>query len=70
MMTKSDTIAEIMTLNPTVGAVFLADFSNEDLLRYLQRLRSLLSMNATVVGRRDNDRMRPSPFAPKTAAVV
>lgn len=70
MMTKSDTIAEIMTLNPTVGAVFLADFSNEDLLHYLQRLRSLSSMSATAVGRRDNDRLRPSPFAATTAAAV
>ncbi len=70
MMTKSDTITEIMTLNPTVGAVFLADFSNEDLLHYLQRLRSLSSMSATAVGRRDNDRLRPSPFVTTTAAAV
>ena len=70
MMTKSDTIAEIMTLNPTVGAVFLADFSSEDLRHYLQRLRSLSSMNATSVGRGDNDRLRPSPFATTTAAAV
>ncbi|MEK7710445.1 MAG: hypothetical protein AAB341_00990 [Planctomycetota bacterium] len=70
MMTKSDTITEIMTLNPTVGAVFLVDFSNEDLLHYLQRLRGLSSMNATAVGRRDNDRLRPSPFATTTAAAV
>jgi hypothetical protein len=70
MMTKSDTIAEIMTLNPTVGAVFLADFSSEDLLHYLQRLRGLSSMSVTAVGRRDKDRLRPSPFATTTAAAV
>jgi len=34
MMTKSNTIAEIMTLNASVDAVFLAGFSNEDLLNY------------------------------------
>ena len=70
MMTKSDTITEIMTLNPTVGAVFLVVFSYEDVLHYLQRLRGLSSMNATAVGRRDNDRLRPSPFATTTAAAV
>jgi len=43
MMNKSDAITEIMTLNPTVGAAFLTEFSNADLLSYLQRLRSLVS---------------------------
>lgn len=41
MKTKSDTIAEIMRLNPSVGATFLSEFSNDDLVRYLRRLRDL-----------------------------
>ncbi len=45
MTNKSDAITEIMMLNPTVGAAFLAEFSNEDLFDYLQRLRSLASPN-------------------------
>lgn len=41
MMTKSDTITEIMRLNPTVGAAFLSEFNNDDLARYLRRLREV-----------------------------
>lgn len=39
MMTKNDTIAEIMTLNPTARPSFLAEFANQDLDKYLRRLR-------------------------------
>ena len=70
MMTKSDTIAEIMTLNASVDAAFLAGFSKEDLINYLQRLRSLSSPCAFVGARRDFDRTRPSPFSAATAAVL
>ena len=38
MMTKSDTIAAITKLNPTANPAFLAEFSAEDLVDYLQRL--------------------------------
>lgn len=41
MMTKSDTITEIMRINPSVGATFLSEFNNDDLVRYLRRLRDL-----------------------------
>ena len=41
MMTKSDTISEIMSLNPSVGATFLSEFPNEELKRYLRRLHDL-----------------------------
>jgi len=41
MMAKSDTIDEIMRLNPSVGATFLSEFPNEELKRYLLRLREL-----------------------------
>jgi hypothetical protein len=41
MKTKSDTIAEIMQLNPTVGAAFLSEFNNDDLVLYLRRLSDL-----------------------------
>ena len=41
MKTKSDTITEIMRINPSVGATFLSEFSNDDLMRYLRRLRDL-----------------------------
>lgn len=41
MMTKSDTITEIMRLNPTVGAAFLSEFNNQQLAQYLGRLRDL-----------------------------
>jgi|CXWL01.1.fsa_nt_gi hypothetical protein len=41
MMTKGDTISEIMRLNPSVGATFLSEFNNDQLARYLRRLRDL-----------------------------
>jgi len=65
MMTKSDTIAEIMTLNPTVGAPFLADFSNQDLINYLRRLRSLTSPDSalTPAATRRNESVRSSSLS-------
>jgi hypothetical protein len=41
MKSKSDTITEIMRINPSVGATFLSEFTNDDLVRYLRRLRDL-----------------------------
>lgn len=41
MMTKGETISEIMQLNPSVGATFLSEFNNDQLVRYLRRLRDL-----------------------------
>lgn len=41
MKTKGDTITEIMRFNPSVGATFLSEFNNDDLVRYLRRLRDL-----------------------------
>jgi len=41
MMSKSDTIAEIMRHNPTVREAFLAEFDTDELREYLQRLTSL-----------------------------
>jgi hypothetical protein len=38
MAPKSDTIEEIMRLNPTASPDFLAGFSREELARYLERL--------------------------------
>jgi len=38
MMPKSDTIEAILKLNPTAEPQFLAEFSNEELLAYLDRL--------------------------------
>lgn len=46
-MTKSDTITEIMRLNPTVGAAFLSEFNNDDLARYLRRLREVRASKYT-----------------------
>lgn len=37
-MTKTDAIAAIVKLNPTANPMFLAGFSNDDLLDYLHRL--------------------------------
>ena len=37
-MTKSDTIDAIRHLNPTADPQFLAEFSGDDLVRYLDRL--------------------------------
>ena len=39
MMTKSDTIAEIMRINPTVNSAFLAEFAADQLNEYFDRLR-------------------------------
>ena len=41
MMTKSDTIAEIMRINPTVNSAFLAEFAADQLNEYLHRLSGL-----------------------------
>jgi len=41
MMTKSDTIAEIMRINPTVNSAFLAEFGADQLGEYLSRLSGL-----------------------------
>ncbi|MEK6676212.1 MAG: hypothetical protein AABZ47_11240 [Planctomycetota bacterium] len=38
MMTKSEAIAAIQQINTTANAVFLAQFSNDDLHAYLDRL--------------------------------
>ena len=38
MMTKSDTIDAIQSLNPTASRMFLAEFSKAELTEYLQRL--------------------------------
>ncbi|MGB2988099.1 MAG: hypothetical protein WBE26_19705 [Phycisphaerae bacterium] len=40
MMPKSDTIDAIRNLNPTATPGFLAEFSNDDLSEYLDRLIS------------------------------
>ena len=39
-MTKSDTIDTIMQLNPTATPEFLAEFTQDELGRYLARLQS------------------------------
>ena len=41
MMTKSDTIADIMRINPTVNSAFLAEFAADQLSEYLHRLSDL-----------------------------
>ncbi len=41
MMTKSDTISEIMRINPTVNSAFLAEFGADELNEYFNRLRGL-----------------------------
>ena len=41
MMTKSDTIADIMRINPTVNSAFLAEFAADQLNEYLRRLGGL-----------------------------
>jgi len=40
-MTKREIIDQIRQLNPTAQADFLASFSDEDLVAYLQQLRDL-----------------------------
>ncbi len=37
-MTKGDTVLEIMRLNPSAGAEFLGQFSEDQLAAYLRRL--------------------------------
>jgi len=41
MMTKSDTLTEIMRINPRVNSAFLAEFAADQLSEYLYRLRGL-----------------------------
>jgi hypothetical protein len=40
-MTKSDTISEIMRINPTVNSAFLSEFAADQLSEYLYRLSGL-----------------------------
>ena len=47
MMPKCDTIAEILRSNPTANPTFLAEFSNQELDEYLQRLRPLSGRSRT-----------------------
>ncbi len=64
MITKSETIAEIMFLNPTAGAAFLSEFNNDDLVRYLGRLRDLGTSARGSDARRASEPAKPlSPFA-------
>lgn len=51
MMTKGETISEIMQLNPSVGAPFLSEFNNDQLVRYLRRLRDLREKPMRSAGR-------------------
>lgn len=39
MPSKSDTLTAIMELNPTATPEFLAQFTNDELARYLRRLQ-------------------------------
>ena len=61
MMTKNDTIEAITRLNPTASPVFLAGFSNDDLVSYLQRLsytskpQNVFSAKAEAPARIDDD---------------
>jgi hypothetical protein len=56
-MTKSDTMAEIVRINPTVSAAFLAEFSAEQLSEYLDRLAGLSAPKSSYPA---------LPFAPST----
>lgn len=47
MMTKSETIDAITSLNPGVSPVFLAEFSADELNAYLCRLRDRSQSYAT-----------------------
>ncbi len=49
MMTKSDTIEAILTLNPTASRTFLAKFSNAELAQYLQRLQELTGVTSATI---------------------
>ena len=55
MVTKSDTIADIMRLNPSADAEFLSGFSVEALRDYLVRLRSVPRIQQIL----DESAMRP-----------
>lgn len=55
MVTKSDTIAEVMKLNPSADAEFLSGFSVEALRDYLVRLRSVSRIQQIL----DESAMRP-----------
>ena len=55
MVTKSDTISEIMKLNPSADAEFLSGFSVEALRDYLVRLRSVPRIQQIL----DESAMRP-----------
>ncbi len=43
MMPKSDTINEIVKLNPTASPTFLAEFQTDQLRAYLDRLQGALA---------------------------
>jgi hypothetical protein len=47
MMPKGDTISAIRRLNPTAQPAFLAEFSIDDLQRYLDRLTEPRNARAT-----------------------
>ncbi len=61
MTTKSDTISEIMRINPTVNSAFLAGFSADQLGEYLQRLHDIAALRpAYVAPAPSNAKMRSS----------
>ena len=64
MVTKSDTIAEIMRLNPSADAEFLSGFAIEALRDYLVRLRSVPRIQQIL----DESTMRPGMSAIAGAA--
>ena len=47
MIPKSDTIAAIKKLNPTAEPDFLAEFTNDELSEYLQRLVNVRGISAS-----------------------
>jgi hypothetical protein len=49
-MSKSDTIAAIVRLNPTVNPVFLSEFSGEELEAYRMRLEPVAAKRGLPVG--------------------
>ena len=61
MTTKSDTIAEIMRLNPSVGAAFLSEFNKDDLALYLRRLSELRDTRPRPKASTGGVRPRPLP---------
>ena len=66
MMPKSDIIAAIMKLNSAVDPEFLAEFSNEELWEYLQRLASVRGVSSPADALQ---RTHPEPARVKSAAV-